>query len=380
MLLSLHGQDDLADIFPFLNVGMRRGGFRQRKSFADYRLDFARGIHTKNLVKFRAQQRAARSQTRKAHADYRDVARQQLQRMKPGSLSQRRGSPQQASFSVWSRSGGQTVDHQPAGDTEALITSREGFSADRIHHHFDSVRSEFAHHVDKIVFLIINRVIYSDLAEVFLLRRARRAEDHKSARLGKLHGGDPHATRRAMNENSVPGLQIAHGEHRVIGGQIIPRNGGGILKWHSRGKAIDLPRWDSNPARIGIELCKSGYCFAGSKGLTFRRFAPALCNFLNHPCNFQARNERRFGSSGINAHALQKVGKIYADRFHADKRFSRFWLGIGDLTSLKNFRCSILPNDHGAHLSLLVPLLSFPRRVFYLAGFHFGFEASYLKL
>jgi hypothetical protein len=56
MVLSLHGQDDLADIFPFLNVGMSRGGFRQRKRFADYRLDFARGIHTKNLVKRGAQQ------------------------------------------------------------------------------------------------------------------------------------------------------------------------------------------------------------------------------------------------------------------------------------------------------------------------------------
>src|ERR1700691_3575670 len=380
MVLSLHGQDDLADIFPFLNVGVCRGGFRQRKRFTDHRLDLARCVHAENLVEFGAQQRGARSQTKKTHPDYGDVAAQQLQRMKPGSLSNRPGSAHEASFSVWSRSRGEAVNHEPPGDTEALIASREAFSADRIHHHFDSVRSEFAHHLDKIVFLIINRVIHSDLAEVLLLRRARGAEDHKSTRLCKLHCGDPHTTRRAMNENSVPWLQIAHREHRVIRGQIIPRDSGSIVKRHACWQAIDLPCWNSNPARVSIELRKSSNCFAGSKRLTLRRFAAALGNFLNHPGNLQARNERRFGRSGINPHALQKVGKIYANRFSPGERFSPLWLGIGDLTSLKNFRCSILPNDHGAHLSLLVPLLSFPRRVSYPTGFRFGFEASYLKL
>src|ERR1700683_363662 len=362
MVLSLHGQDDLADIFPFLNVGVCRGGFRQRKRFTDHRLDLARGVHAKNLVELGAQQRGARSQTPQAHADYGDVAAHQLQGMKPGSLSDRPSSAHQASFSVWSRSRRETVNHEPAGDAEALITSREAFSADRIHHHFDSVRSEFAHHLDKIVFLIINRVIHSDLAEVLLLRRARSAEDQKSARLCKLHCGDSHATRRAMNENPVPWPQIANREHRVIRGQIIPGDGGRIVKRHAFWQAIALPRWNSNPARVSIELRKSSNCFAGSKRLTLRRFAAALRDSLHATGNLQARNERRFGRSGINPHALQKIGKIYANRFHTDERFSLFWLGIGDLTSLKNFRCSILPNDHGAHLSLLVPLLSFPLR------------------
>ncbi len=56
MVLSLHGQDDLADIFPFLNVGVRRSGFRQRKRFADHRLNFARRVHVKNLAKLGTQQ------------------------------------------------------------------------------------------------------------------------------------------------------------------------------------------------------------------------------------------------------------------------------------------------------------------------------------
>ena len=64
-------------------------------------------------------------------------------------------------------------------------------------------------------------MVHADLAQIFLLRRPRRAENHQAARLRQLHRRDAHAARRAVNQNAVARLQIAHREHRVVRREIV---------------------------------------------------------------------------------------------------------------------------------------------------------------
>ena len=357
---------------------MRRSGLRQRKGLPDDRLDLARSVHAKNLIEFAAQQRAAGLQAPEIHADHGNITAHQLHGMKPGNLGQRFESSSQTPLSVRPRGGGKAVNHQPAGGAKAFVTSRKTLSADRVHHHLDSVRRELAHHLDEIVFLIINRMIYADLAQIFLLCGPRRAENHQATGSCKLHGGDPHATSRPVDQYPVSRLQVSHRKHRVICGEVIYRDRGGIVEGHARGQAIHLAPRNGHPCGIGVELRERSYCFADSQRLAFRRLSATICNFLDYTRNFEPRNEGRLGRSGVNSHALQQVREVYADGFHANQRFSRLELRVGEFARFKNFRGTILPYDHGAHLSLLVPL---PRWDSALSpAFHFGFEASYLKL
>src|ERR1700677_4901466 len=355
VLRLFHGQNHFADIFPLLNISVRRSGLRQRKGLPDDRLDLARSVHAKNLIEFAAQQRAAGLQAPEIHADHGNITAHQLHGMKPGDLGQRFESSSQTPLSVRPRGGGKVVNHPP-----------------------DSVRRELAHTLDEIVLLIINRMIYADLAQIFLLCGPRRAENHQATGSCKLHGGDLHATSRPVDQYPVSRLQVSHRKHRVICGEVIYRDRGGIVEGHARGQAIHLAPRNGHPCGIGVELRERSYCFADSQRLAFRRLSATIGNFLDYTRNFESRNEGRLGRSGVNSHALQQVREVYADGFHANQRFSRLELRVGEFARFKNFRGTILPYDHGAHLSLLVPL---PRWDSALSpAFHFGFEASYLKL
>ncbi len=87
----------------------------------------------------------------------------------------------------------------------------------------------------KSLFLVINRVIDSDLAQKFLLRRTRRTVNLQPARPRQLHRRNSNAARRAVNQNAVARLQIAHREHRVISRQIIHGKRRRVFERHSGG-------------------------------------------------------------------------------------------------------------------------------------------------
>src|ERR1700689_5688135 len=139
MLRLLHGQDHFADIFPLLNISVRGSGLRQRKGLPDDRLDLARSVQAKNFIEFAPQKSAAGLQAPEIHANHSNICAHQLHGMKSGNLGQGFESSSQTPLSVGPRSGGKTVHHQPAGGAKAFITARKTLSADRVHHHFNSV-------------------------------------------------------------------------------------------------------------------------------------------------------------------------------------------------------------------------------------------------
>ena len=204
----------------------------------------------------------------------------------------------------------------------------------------------------EIAFLVVNRMVHANLAQIFLLCRARRAENHQSLRARELHGGDSHASRRAMDQNAVARQQIAHREHGMMRRQIIRGNRGAVVERHPGGQSIYRARGNRDPFRIRVEVRQrhDGVARLQSVAIVSPR---ALDYLFHHARDLEAWDERRLGSIGIESHTLEQICEIDANGLDADQHFPGLRLGVGDLAGLKNLRRAIPPYDQGAHLTLL---------------------------
>ena len=226
-------EQHLADVAPPLDVAVRLRRALEREHPIDARPDGAPAMELEERGELLAEQLRLAPQVPHVDAPHRPVVVHEAD----GRVERhpRQLAPRAQHAAVLT--GGEVreaVSHQPAGRTQQPVTLPPVLPSQGIEHDVDAPAAGEGLHLRLVIAGPVVDGMVTALAPEHLVLRGRRGAERLDARHGpaELEHGEPHATRRHVDENLLARSKRRHPEERVVGGEIVDRQRGPLLEGH----------------------------------------------------------------------------------------------------------------------------------------------------
>src|ERR1700722_20377101 len=162
--------------------------------------------------------------------------------LKPGPPSNHRHHPEHSPGLI--RGGRRSAKNSKSTcGREKPVALLERLAADRVEDEFDTpALSDLSRALFEVFGPIVDQVVDAKRAQFLMLGGGRRPNDLGADMLSDLGRGDTNPAARRMDQHRFAGLEAAHNNDELPGGEIVDRNRGAFRGGHAFGPREDPPR------------------------------------------------------------------------------------------------------------------------------------------